>query len=397
MNLEVLPVKDKNVLIRVDFNVPLDGQGKITDDTRIRAALPTIEYVSKQGGKPIIMSHLGRPKGKVDPKYSLATCRKRLEELLGCEVLMAPDCVGSQVEKMAKDLKPGQVLLLENLRFHAAEEDPKSDPEFAKNLAKLGDVYINDAFGAAHRNHSSIVNLAELFKGRSAPGFLMKKEITFLGHLFERPAHPFYAIIGGAKISSKLGVIQKLLDKVDALFIGGGMAYTFLETQGMTIGDSICEKELIPTAKKILESAKTPIFLPKDLVIAKEFSNDSEKKVTTIQEGVPDGWQGMDIGPLTRQEWTNTLQNGQLIFWNGPLGVFEMPNFSQGTLEIAQTLAKLNSASPPVLTIVGGGDSVSAINQANLSEKFSHISTGGGASLEYIEKGSLPGIDVLIK
>lgn len=391
MNLEALPLKDRRVLVRVDFNVPLDNEGKITDDTRIRATLPTLRYILDQGGKPIVMSHLGRPKGKEDPKYSLKPCAKRLEELLKHPVIMAPNCVGSNVEKMAEKLEPGQVLLLENLRFHKGEEDPSADPEFAKSLAKLGDIYVNDAFGVAHRSHSSIVRIAELLE-ENAPGFLMEKEISFLGSAFRKPIHPFYAIIGGAKISSKLGIIKTLLEKVDALFIGGGMAYTFLEAQGIPVGDSISEKELIPTAKTILETTKTPIFLPKDFVVAKDFSNESEKKIIETSQGIQDGWQGMDIGPLTRQEWKNTLQNAQMIFWNGPLGVFEMPNFAHGTLAIAHSVAEMSAT-----TIVGGGDSVAAINQANLAQKFSHISTGGGASLEYIEKGMLPGIKVLIK
>ncbi len=392
MNLNPHLVKDQKVLVRVDFNVPLNDEGTITDDTRIRAAIPTIEYILNHGGTPIIMSHLGRPKGEKNAKFSLEPCAKRLGELLKTPVLMAPDCIGSKVEEMASQLKIGQVLLLENLRFHKGEEDPKSDPGFASELAKLGDVFVNDAFGAAHRNHSSIVGITQFFKGKAAFGLLMEKEIAFLGSALNKPKHPFYAIIGGAKVSSKLGVIQALLEKIDALFIGGAMAYTFLEAQGFSIGNSLSEKDLIPTAKNILKRAKAPIFLPKDLVIAKNFSNDSEKKVIKVVEGIPEGWEGMDIGPETQKEWSDKLKTAQMIFWNGPLGVFEMSNFSKGTLEIANALAGIEA-----ITIVGGGDSVAAINQSGLTEKFTHISTGGGASLEYIEKGNLPGIDALLK
>ena len=392
MKLKELPLKDKKVLIRVDFNVPLDPQGNILDDTRIRGAMPTIQYILDQGGSIILMSHLGRPKGNKDPSLSLKPCAEKLSELLNKDVKMAPDSIGKKVEKMAADLKPGEILLLENLRFYKAEEDPKSDPEFAKNLAKLGEIYVNDAFGTAHRAHSSTVTITQYFPGKKAPGFLLEKEIAFLNIHFAHPKHPFYAIIGGAKISSKLGVLKSLLAKVDALFIGGGMAYTFLKAQGHPIGDSICEDDLVNIAKTILETAKVPIFLPLDLVIAKNFSNDSEKKVIEVSHGIPSGWQGMDIGPITQVEWKNTLQNAQMIFWNGPLGVFEFSNFSSGTNAIAQDLASSNA-----ITIVGGGDSVSAISQAHLTEKFTHISTGGGASLEYIEHGSLPGIDAILK
>ncbi len=393
MNIKDLDLKGKTVLIRVDFNVPFDAQGKISDDTRIQAALPTIQYVLDKGASIILMSHLGRPKGEKNPKFSLKPCAKRLSELLNKEVRMASDCIGDEVEDTASNLQPGELLLLENLRFHPAEERPDVNPQFAKDLAKLADVYINDAFGTAHRTHSSTATIAQYFPNHAAAGLLLQKEISFLGDNLKNPKHPFYAIIGGAKVSSKLGVLQSLLTKADALFIGGGMAYTFLKAQGHAIGNSLYEEDLLNEAKKILSKAKaqkTPIFLPLDVVIANEFANESEQKIAETTQGIPDGWEGMDIGPVTQKQWTNTLQNAQTVFWNGPLGVFEFPNFAKGTNHIAKVLAKL-----PATTIIGGGDSVAAINKLRLAKDFSHISTGGGASLEYIEYGHLPGIDAL--
>lgn len=395
MNIEDLPIEGKKILTRVDFNVPFDAEGKISDDTRIRAALPTIQYILKKGGSAILMSHLGRPKGKKDPNLSLKPCATRLSELLKQKVQMAPDCIGEKVKKITADLQPGQILVLENLRFHSAEEKPDEDPSFAKQLADLGDLYVNDAFGTAHRAHSSTYSIVPYFPGKTAAGFLLQKEIDFLGSHFKNPKHPFYAVIGGAKVSSKLGILQSLLTKVDALFIGGGMAYTFLKAQGIEIGNSICEDELLKQAKTFLETAKnrnTPVFLPKDLIVAKEFKKDAEYKTIQVSEGIPSGYEGMDIGPQTRIDWKNTLQNAQMIFWNGPLGVFEFPSFAKGTKAMAETLASLDA-----ITIIGGGDSVAAINSLGLAEKFTHISTGGGACLEYIELGHLPGIDALSK
>lgn len=386
MKIQDLPITGKKVLVRVDFNVPFDKQGAISDDTRIREALPTIQYILDNGGSVILMSHLGRPEGKKDQKFTLKPCAEQLAQLLNQEVKMAPDCIGAEVEKMVKELRPKEVLLLENLRFYPAEEKPEKDPEFAKKLAQLGDIYINDAFGTAHRAHSSTATIAQYFKGKCGAGFLLQKEIDFLGRHFSDPKHPFYAVIGGAKVSSKLGVLKSLLGKVDALFIGGGMAFTYLKAQGLQIGNSLCENDLLEDAKKLLESNK--IFLPIDLVIAKE----SEMKVIETSQGIPDGWQGMDIGPETAKLWGKELQKAKMVFWNGPLGVFENPNFANGTHSMAETLAHLNA-----VTIAGGGDSVAAINQAGLSQKFSHISTGGGACLEYIEFGHLPGIDALSK
>lgn len=393
LSLKDLDVENKKVLMRVDFNVPLNKDGTIADDTRIRESIPSIQYVLKEGGSVILMSHLGRPKGKKSPEFSLAPCAKRLSELLKMPVQFAPDCIGPEVEKMAAQLQPKQVLLLENLRFYAAEEEPESDPTFARKLAALGDVYVNDAFGTAHRAHSSTAIVAEYFPHRAATGFLMEKEIAFLGSAVSNPKHPFYAIIGGAKISTKMGVLESLLEKVDGLFIGGGMAYTFLKAQGLSIGDSIHEDGLIEEAQEFMEECKkqeVSLWLPEDIVIAKEFKNEAESKIAPVKQGISPGWQGMDIGPVTVKKWIQALQNGQTIFWNGPLGVFEFPNFAKGTQEIAKALAQLKAT-----TIVGGGDSVAAINNLGIASKFSHVSTGGGASLEYIEFGHLPGIDAL--
>jgi phosphoglycerate kinase len=393
MNLSDLPISGKTVLVRVDFNVPLDNEGKISDDTRIRAALPTIRSLLERGAAVILMSHLGRPKGKVVDTFSLKPCVVRLKELLGQEILFADDCIGKNVEKQAKALQSGEVLLLENLRFHEAEEKPEKDPSFAEKLASLADFYVNDAFGTAHREHSSTVTIARYFAGRSAPGLLLQKEMAFLGKHFKHPERPFYAIIGGAKVSSKLGVLTSLLSKVDALFIGGAMAYTFLKAEGISVGDSLCEDDLIPKAKQFLaqaEEKKIPVFLPIDLIIADSYSAQAARKNIEVHQGIEKGWQGMDIGPATRTSWANTLQNGKMIFWNGPLGVFELAPFAAGTNAIAMTLSQLDA-----ITIIGGGDSVSAINHLGIAEAFSHISTGGGATLEYIEQGHLPAIDAL--
>lgn len=393
LTLKDLPVKGKKVLVRVDFNVPLNKDGTISDDTRIKASLPTIEHILNEGGSAILMSHLGRPDGKKDPKFTLELCAKRLSELLHKPVLFAHDCIGLDVEKMAKNLKPGQALLLENLRFHAAEEKPEIDPSFAKKLAKLGDFYVNDAFGTAHRAHSSTATITKYFPETAVAGFLLQKEIEFLGAAFAHPKHPFYAVIGGAKISTKMGVLKSLLSKVDSLFIGGGMSYTFFKAQGISIGDSIHEDDLLGKAKEFLKTAaekKVAIYLPTDIVIADRFDNNANAKTINIADGIPKGWQGMDIGPGTLKKWSEFLQKSAMVFWNGPLGVFEFPNFAKGTNGMAKTLSELKAT-----TIVGGGDSVAAVNQLNLLNRFTHVSTGGGATLEYIEYGHLPGIDAL--
>jgi phosphoglycerate kinase len=388
LGLKDLSMKGSRVLLRVDFNVPINGEGTITDDSRIRASLPTIEYILGQGASLVIMSHLGRPKG-VDLTLSLAPCARRLSELLGKPVLMAPDCVGPVVEKMARQLKEGSILMLENLRFHEAEEAPEKDPGFVASLALLGDVYVNDAFGTAHRAHSSTALIAKYFRRKAAAGFLMEEEIRKLSPLLNNPPKPFYALIGGAKISTKAGVIDHLLGMVDALFIGGAMAFTFLKAKGFRVGHSLVEEGEIRTAKSILSKARN-LYLPLDFVIADRFAEDSQKKVVLIEEGIPPLWQGMDIGPKTIESWSKTLSDGATIFWNGPLGVFEIPSFSKGTYEIAQMLAASNAS-----VTIGGGDSVAAVQQMGLGKCFSHLSTGGGASLEFLEYGHLPGIDAL--
>ncbi len=388
-----LPIKGKKVLIRVDFNVPLDKSGKITDLSRIEASIPTIRYVLDNGGSVILMSHLGRPKGKPSPEFSLAPCAKALEKLLGVPVQMAPDCVGSDVDALAKVLKAGQVLLLENLRFHKGEEKPDEEPLFASQLAALGDVYVNDAFGTAHRAHASTFTVPHHFQGAAAAGLLMQKELAFFEPLLFRPKRPFYAIIGGAKISSKIGVLKALLKKVDALLIGGAMAYTFLKAQGVSIGDSLYEEEWIPTAKKIIEEAeraKVKLFLPIDNVVADKISADAISRVVTIEEGIPSGFSGVDIGPLTINLFDQELQEAKTVFWNGPLGVFEIPRFAEGTNAIAHTVASLDA-----MTVVGGGDSVAALYATGEADRISHLSTGGGAALELIEFGTLPGIEAL--
>lgn len=394
LSIKDLDFQGKRALMRVDFNVPFDKEGNISDDTRIRAALPSIQWVLDHGGSVVVMSHLGRPKGEKKPEFTLKPCADRLNELLGGRVTFAPDCIGPEVEKMASALKSGEVLLLENLRFYAAEEKPDTDPSFAEKLSKLGDLYINDAFGTAHRKHSSTATVAQYFPGKAAAGFLMQKEIDFLGKaLLDNPKRPFYAIIGGSKISSKMGVLKSLATKVDGIFIGGGMAFTFFKVQGLTIGNSIHEDDLLDEAKNFLSFCETKgvkVFLPTDLVIADAFDEKAQTKIISTKEGIPEGWQGMDIGPATLKEWEKTLTGGHTIFWNGPLGVFEMPPFSKQTNGLAKVLAGMDAT-----TIVGGGDSVAAINKLKLGQQFSHLSTGGGASLEFIEYGHLPGIDVL--
>ena len=394
LSIKDLDVQGKRVLMRVDFNVPFDKEGNISDDTRIRAALPSIKWVLENGGSVVVMSHLGRPKGEKKPEFSLKPCAKRLNELLGGCVTFAPDCVGGEVEKMAKSLQPGKVLLLENLRFYAAEEKPDTDPSFAEKLSKLGDLYVNDAFGTAHRKHSSTATITQHFPGKAAAGFLMQKEIDFLGKaLLDNPKRPFYAIIGGSKVSSKMGVLQSLAAKVDGIFIGGGMVFTFFKAQGLSIGNSIHEDGLLDEAKKFLSFCKEKeikVYLPTDLVIADAFKEDAQTKIISVSEGVPEGWQGMDVGPETLKEWKKTLKGGQTVFWNGPLGVFEMAPFALQTNDLAKLLAEMDAT-----TVVGGGDSVAAINKLKLGNQFSHLSTGGGASLEFIEYGHLPGIDAL--
>jgi len=388
LTLSDLSLNGKKVLIRVDFNVPLDQAGNITDDSRIQAAIPTIKHVLDQNGAVILMSHLGRPKGKKSPEFSLSICAKELSEILNRNVIMAPDCIGEEVEKLSRELEPGQILLLENLRFHQAEEHPEDDPSFARNLSKLADFYINDAFGTAHRAHSSTEVITQYFSNRAAAGFLLQKEIEFLGKTLQNPKRPFYAIIGGAKVSTKIGVLKALLAKVDGLLIGGAMAYTFLKAKNIEIGNSLFEEDFLGEAKELLQNKK--LILPEDHLVADQISASAETKVVTNGEGIPPGTQGVDIGPATIIRYQEILQNAATVLWNGPLGVFEIEPFSKGTYAIAETLAESDA-----ITVIGGGDSVSAIQKSGLASRFSHLSTGGGASLEYIESGKLPGIEAL--
>lgn len=393
LSIQDLNLKGKRVLIRVDFNVPLEN-GRITDDTRIRASLPTIQYTLEQGGIPVLMSHMGRPNGQADPHLSLAPCAKRLAELLKRPVKMAPDCCGSEVEKIVNELKAGDLLLLENLRFHVGEENPEKEPSFVSALAKLGDVYIDDAFGCAHRAHASIVEITDFFSGRSAAGFLLQKEITYLGSTLLNPKRPFYAVLGGSKISTKFRVIESLMQKAEVLLVGGAMANTFLKSEEMEIGDSLYERDFIPVARELLDISIQPycrIMLPIDLVVANEINPNAEIKVVSIKEGVPKDYKSVDIGPQTIQRYSAELQKAATVFWNGPLGIFECQPFAKGTNAIAETIANLTSA----VTVVGGGDSLAAIEQAGLSHRITHLSTGGGASLEFVEFGTLPGIEAL--
>lgn len=381
-------VDKKKVFVRADFNVPLDENGIITDDTRIQKTLPTIRYLLDHQAAVILASHLGRPKGKVVEKYSLKPVAVRLSELLGIPVQMAPDCIGAETEAMAGALQPGQVLLLENLRFHGEEE--KNDPEFSRKLASLADVGINDAFGCCHRAHASVAGIAAFLP--MAAGFLLEKEIRFIGGAVDHPAHPFAAIIGGAKVSDKIEVISNLLPKVDVMIIGGGMANTFLAARGYGIGKSLVEADKIDLAKKLIAQAADKgkkLLLPVDVTVAEAFSNDAAHKVVPA-DAVPEGWMILDIGTKTQELFARELEPMKLIVWNGPMGVFEMENFARGTESVARAVAHSQAVS-----IVGGGDSVSAVNKTGLADQISHISTGGGASLEYLEGKKLPGIESL--
>jgi phosphoglycerate kinase len=381
-----IDVRGKKALVRVDFNVPMEA-GRVTDDRRIRAALPTIQYLLEHGASLILMSHLGRPKDAPDPKFRLDGVGERLSELLGRPVKKLNDCVGPEVETAVGDMQPGDVILLENTRFH--KEEKENDPAFAAQLGKLGQVYVNDAFGSAHRAHASTAGLTDTVRPAVA-GFLMEKELAYLGQALADPERPFLAIMGGAKISDKIGVIEKLLTRVDTLLIGGGMANTFFVARGYQVGKSLVEAEAIDTAKKLLADHAEKLVLPVDCVIANEFKADAESKVVPIDE-VPEAWMILDIGPATVAHFANRLAAAKTVVWNGPMGVFEFPRFAEGTFAIAQALASLEEA----VTIIGGGDSAAAVEQAGLADKMSHISTGGGASLEFLEGKILPGVAVL--
>ena len=384
----------KRALVRVDFNVPQDEAGNVTDDTRIRAALPTIRYLLEHGANGVVlMSHLGRPKGKVDPRYSMRPVVERLFELLpeAQEVRKTEAITGPAAEAAAADLKPGIVLMLENTRFDPREE--KNDPQMAAELARLGDIFVNDAFGAAHRANASTEGVAHVLPG--VAGFLLEKELEYIGGALENPKHPFVTIIGGAKISDKIGVIENLLGKVDALLIGGGMANTFLLAQGKAVGDSLVEPDSLEVARDLIAKARAAnvrLLLPVDALIADDFSADAQKRVVSV-DAVPEGWRILDIGPETVKLYSEEIARAQLVIWNGPMGVFEMEPFAAGTHAIAQAMAAASERG--ATTIVGGGDSVAAVEQAGLAEKMSHVSTGGGASLELLEGKVLPGVAAL--
>jgi phosphoglycerate kinase len=383
-----IELKGKQVFIRVDFNVPQDEKNNITDDTRILLSLPTIRFVSEAGGKVILASHLGRPKGKKDPKFSLAPVAVRLSQLLGKKVALAADCIGEKVQKQIGGMKEGEILLLENLRFHPEEE--KNEEAFSKALASLCDIYVNDAFGAAHRAHASTDGMARFVKIVAA-GFLMMKEVESLEKVLVNPQKPYVAILGGAKVSDKIGVIQNLLDKVNTLLIGGGMAYTFLKAEGFQVGKSLVEEDQIGFSLNLLEKAKGKIkfLLPSDHIAAERMDVQAKREIVK-NDKIPSGWVCLDIGPETVKTFSEEIQSAKTIVWNGPMGVFEMEPFSQGTFAIAKAIANSSAFS-----VVGGGDSVAAVNQAGVADRISHISTGGGASLEFLEGKKLPGIEAL--
>ena len=384
-----IDLKGKKVFVRCDFNVPMDKEQNITDNTRIIAALPTIKYLLEQNCKIILASHLGRPKGEFKPEFSLKPVAKELSKLLDREVIMAKDVIGEDAMKKASELKEGEILLLENVRFHREETD--NDPEFSKKLASMAEIYVNDAFGTAHRAHSSTTGIASYLP--AVAGFLIEKELKFLGEAVNNPARPFMAILGGAKVSDKIGVIDSLLEKVDTLMIGGGMAYTFFKAQGYEVGNSICELDKLDLAKELMEKAKNKgvnLMLPVDTKIGKEYKEDTESKTVKYTE-IPADWEGFDIGEETIKIYSEELQKAKTVVWNGPLGLFEFPQFAIGTDEIAKVLANLDAT-----TIIGGGDSAAAVKKAGLEDKMTHISTGGGASLEFLEGKKLPGIEALM-
>ena len=387
VSVEDIEVKGKRALVRCDFNVPLDKEGNITDENRIVGALPTIKYLMENGAKVILCSHMGKPKGEPKPELSLAPVAKSLSAKLGKEVVFAADdnVVGENAKAAVAAMNEGDVVLLENTRYR--KEETKNEEAFSKELASLADVFVNDAFGTAHRAHCSNVGVSSILPVAAA-GYLIQKEIEFLGNAVNDPVRPLVAVLGGSKVSSKISVIENLLDKVDTLIIGGGMAYTFEAALGRTTGTSLLEPDFIDYAKKMLDKAQGKLLLPVDTVVAKEFDNDAEQMV--VEDNIPDGWMGLDIGPKTIEKYSEVLKGAKTVVWNGPMGVFEMPNFAKGTNAIAAVLADIDAT-----TIIGGGDSVAAVNQAGLGEKMSHVSTGGGASMEFLEGKVLPGIAAL--
>lgn len=382
-------VRSKRVLVRVDYNVPLDANGNVSDDKRITASLPTINYLLEQGARIILCSHLGRPKGEVKKEFSLAPVAKRLKELLpNVNIYFASDCIGEEAQQKAAALKDGEILLLENLRFHKEEE--KNDPEFAKKLASLAEIYVSDAFGTVHRAHASTAGVAAYLP--AVAGFLIGKELSIMGGALENPERPFVAILGGAKVADKIGVITNLLNKCDTLLIGGGMAYTFFKAMGYEIGDSLLDAESIDLAKQLMETAKekgVKLLLPVDTVVAKAFAADAEH-MTVASNAIPAGWQGLDIGEKTRELFAAEIKNAKTVIWNGPMGVFEFPEFAKGTEAVAKACAECGGT-----TIIGGGDSASAVKKLGYADKMTHISTGGGASLEFLEGKVLPGVAAL--
>lgn len=394
MELQTIEEKDykgKRVFLRVDFNVPVE-KGEIIDDTRIRAAIPTIEYLLNKGASLIITSHLGRPKGKVVPEMSLEVVAKRLGSLIGKEVKFLPDCVGPEVKKAVESIRPGEIILLENLRFHKEEEE--GSDEFAKELASLADCYVNDAFGTCHRKHASVYGITKFFDNIAA-GYLIKKEVTALSKLLENPEKPFLLILGGAKVADKIGMIKNLLDRIDTLITGGVMAYTFIKAKNWEIGDSKVETEAIPLAKEIIKEINRrhlEFHTPLDHIIADRISPDAHY-FPTERGTIPPKWIGVDIGPQAIEEYTDCINRAKTIFWNGPMGIYEIEAFAKGTLEIAKAIGNRKEA----FSVIGGGDSAAAVNKAGVADKVSHVCTGGGASLEYLEKGTLPGIEVLKK
>lgn len=386
--------ENKKALIRVDFNVPLDENFKVTDATRIEAAKPTIDKILADGGSVILMSHLGRPKGK-EEKYSLKHILEKTSEVLGKEVKFAEDCIGSVAEEAAKNLKPGEILLLENLRFYSEEE--AGDVDFAKKLASLGDIYVNDAFGTAHRAHASTTIIAQFFPNEKCFGTLLAKEIESLNKVLKDSEKPVTAVLGGSKVSSKITVIENILDKVDHLIIGGGMTFTFIKAQGGKIGESICEDDKLDLALEILEKAKAKnvqVHIPVDVVAANDFSNNADTQVVNVNE-IPDGWQGLDAGPESLERFKKVILESKTILWNGPLGVFEMETFAKGTIALGEFIAEATEKG--AFSLVGGGDSVAAVKQFGLEPKMSYVSTGGGAMLEMLEGKSLPGIDAILR